>query len=240
MFYRRQQTWGGNLPWILTMVGLLGFLNGGKAQAVSIVVASHLPPGSGSTFDTGAGKTTQGEAAKSQTFTALADGFLDEIAFLVHKGTPTNVDLRVTLATEVNDLPSTSIASAFVSQVGLPTVAPPSNTTSFNAVASFASQQILLDAGTRYAIVFSSDTLDANYRLHGRSNGYSGGQLASSFNGGPFTASSSSDLFFQVTVTPVPEPGTWIIATLGCLGVACYGMRQRASFKGSVPGGRRR
>ena len=64
----------------------------------------------------------------------------------------------------------------------------------------------MLEAGVSYAVVFSSDTPEANYRIYGDRSGYSEGANLRFQNSGPYVDAAGSDLLFRVTANPIPEP----------------------------------
>jgi hypothetical protein len=78
----------------------------------------------------------------------------------------------------------------------------------------------VLTAGEEYAMILRSATPDANYRVYGTSQvSYAQGAGFRSQNSLAFDRNLSGDLFFQVTVEPVPEPAGITILACGMAGV---------------------
>lgn len=209
----------------------------------ALITASHtrLPSLTGY-FHTGAGMAVDGPAVfdnrEAQTFLATETGFADQVAFVAHQSARTTAPLRVDITAVVDGLPGASLAWAIVPIDAFPAgeVSPPD----LNVAADFSLSGLLLEAGTAYGIVFSSETSNANYRLYGtRADPYPDGSKFSSQNGSPFESSIlESDLFFEVTVTPVPEPASvWLAIAGGAVGCCSVGRlrRRRGPAGGSRP-----
>ncbi|MGD9127082.1 MAG: hypothetical protein PVH19_06855 [Planctomycetia bacterium] len=185
----------------------------GTVFAEPIVVASHtVPPKISGWFSSGAGIGTDDDIEydnrEAQTFTATADGWLKDVSFIASKITPTNVDLRVSVTLVVDGRPGKKIGTLLMDKDLFPNEDTfKSKLDKFNGVANFGPQQIPLKTGSQYAIVFSTDTVEANYRFYGDRSGYDGGTKMSAQNDRPYRLPErDSDFFFQVTVTSNPAP----------------------------------
>jgi len=193
------------------------------------VTASHSAPDAPSSFfNSGAGMALDGilfDNVEAQSFTAEQTGILSDIALTASRlDVNTTADLRIDVVTwnpsdEVGQvlatgfLPAEGFSTGFLSQLN------------FNTFINFSSTSIEIVQGLEYALVFSTDVPNANYRLYGDRLGYSGGSRFQSQNGSPFD-SGSGDLFFQARVVAIPEPGSGVCLVIGCFaGIA--GRRKR-------------
>lgn len=221
----------------LLMLASLCIANCSRARA-ELVTASHkkLPSTSGG-FVSGAGMAVDPPAPnpfdnrESQTFLALVSGSVSRVSFVAHAYSGTTAPLRVDITTVVGGQPAASLGHALVPVEEFP--GPFIDDSVLNINVDFSAASTMLNAGTLYSIVFSSEIPNANYGLYGvyesnlaAANRYTSGSRGFSQNGSPF-ASSASDLYFEVTVTPVPEPSTWMLASLGCM-LAVFYVRKRS------------
>jgi hypothetical protein len=221
------------IGWILFLLILerAGRLADVEAAVVTALHTRH-PSASGG-FHAGAGMAEQSplvfDNRQAQSFLATVSGLVQEVSFVAYQSTGTTAALRVDITSVVSGLPGASLAAASVPIAAFPeSVSVPD----LNVSADFSFTGLVLQAGTPYAIVFSSEVPNANYRLHGAtsshvptSDPYPSGSKFSSQNGSPFEASPiKSDLYFQVTVDPVPEPAAvW----LACCGLALLALNWR-------------
>lgn len=187
-----------------------------SVQATPVVTASHtLPTSATRWFSAGAGIGTDGtvfDNRVAQTFTVTTSGVLDTISFIATRSDGTTADLRVTLTNLIGGQPGISMASSLVEvnsfTEGFLSGRPDEFTTTLN----FSSDDILLETGSQYAIVLSTDTIEANYRIYGDYSGYLGGNKLSFQNSGPFESPPYEvDFFFEVTV--IPEPSSMFLVT---------------------------
>ncbi len=184
------------------------------------VVASHTQtsPFSG-TFNSGAGMAEDDgiiyDNRQAQSFITNASGTLSTISFIAAKSSfsPTTADLRVSLTTFASGQPGTTLASRLVSLSTFEDSI--ASYDEFSHAIDFSASAIMLEADTQYALVFSSDTANANYRLYGNSEGYLQGANYFSQNGSAFSVR-TGDLFFQVE-TGIPTPSTAALLALAGL-----------------------
>ena len=152
---------------------------------------------------------------------------LDTVSFIATRLSGTTADLRVSITNLTDGQPSPTIATTTldVNSFMEGSLIQPG---AFNSSATFRDMPVSLAAQSEYAIVFSTDTTEANYRLYGDRSGYPGGQQLRSQNATAFVPPSlSSDLFFEVSVDVVPEPSTFATAFCGLIGLLLYALRRR-------------
>jgi len=176
-------------------------------------VAEHtFPPNPINWFNIGAGIGTDDgivfDNRQAQTFVPTTSGYLKEIAFNVYRESNTDADLRVSITSTVGGQPQTTLESMVLpfSLVGtnyLDSSFLLSNTFSHRVAASGS---VLLNAGVSYALVFSSDRKEANYRIHGDQSGYDQGVALQFQNSGPYHEFVGADLVFRVSANPLPGP----------------------------------
>lgn len=192
-------------------ITLLIFASAASSQALaSTVTASHThSPDVTQHFSTGAGMATDGSVydnREAQTFTATTGGFLNTISFVAKKSTGTTADLRITLTELIDAQPGMSLASGLIDTDSFALKKPGNRDYNFTATINFYSENILLKAGQKYAILFSTDTTEANYRLHGDQSDYPGGYRLKFKYGGPYKPDfNGSDLYFEVTVNSISK-----------------------------------
>ena len=125
-----------------------------------------------------------------------------------------SADLRVSLTSFVAGQPATTLASQLVAANSFQDGSI-NNHDTFSHTIDFTNANLQLEANTQYALVFSSDTPDANYRIYGNSEGYLQGANYFSQNGSEFSLR-SGDLFFQVE-TGIPAPSSLALISLAAL-----------------------
>jgi len=85
------------------------------------------------------------------------------------------------------------------------------------ASADFESSGVVLNAGSSYAMTFSAERLeDSFFVLGGTLPDYEEGLIGGRLNDEPFRFQPITDLFFEITVDAVPEPGS-VAMTLATL-----------------------
>jgi len=183
-------------------------LIGSTSANADLITAQHAySDQTNGVFNGGAGMATDGpevfDNRQAQTFTANITGALEQISFTASRLSGTNADLRVSLMTLENNQPASVLATSLVDfnsfdEGFLSSPADFTHTINFDPFSS-----AVLNQGESYAIVFSTDSTEANYRIYGDDVGYSGGSSMFSQNGSPFTLR-SGDLYFQVGVVPAP------------------------------------
>lgn len=203
-------------------------------HAATSVTASHYvgSPMAGY-FNAGAGMGTDGivyDNREAQTFTATTGGVLDTISCVVRRMNKTTADLKITLTDVVSGQPGVSLATAFVNLQSVPIENWSWWDRHFTVNINFISQDVVLEAGKQYAIVLSTDTTEANYRVYGDYTGYSGGTRMSSQNSGSYMSEYPSDLYFEVTVNSIPEPSTVLLIAAG----AAFLKRRRTKLDGET------
>lgn len=203
-----------------SILAVIMMLSHGKA---AVLVAEHsLPTNASSMFSALAGIYSHGEIIEfrqAQTFVPTSSGTLYEISFNVHRGTSTNADLRVSVTSIANDQPSATLASFLIpfTQVGTSSLSLSLLMTGYFSHTIIATESLLLEAGMPYALVFSSDSAEANYSIYGDRSGYSSGSRLSYSNPGPFQEVSGSDLLFRISATTIPEPHTSLTTLVSTL-----------------------
>jgi len=183
-----------------------------ESAIAAVTVAEHtLPPAATSWFEVGAGILTNGGVAdnrQAQTFVPTTSGYLDGIEFNSYRTPGTGADLRVSVTSVLGGQPGTILESV---QLPVSLVSTTVLNYSFLLGGGFshhltASGSLLLDAGATYALVFSTDTGEANYRIYGDFSGYDQGDILQFHNSGPYQAVPGADLLFRVTVNQTINP----------------------------------
>ena len=155
----------------------------------------------------------------AQTFTAQTAGVVDKVAFRAANLFGYETDLRVSIASLDNGQIDQTLGSVLIDFSRVPESVP-SAASGLNIAADFLSQGIALEQGRQYAIVFSTDTGEANYTLYGSrragASAYENGLVVRSVEGGPFDpgTSPSEDLFFAATVVPEPGAGALLLLSM--------------------------
>lgn len=156
----------------------------------------------------------------AQTFITEVEGRLATASFVARRFSGTMGDIRVSIFTISDGQPTIEVASTQLEAIAFgedyrfrPT--------EYTSVADFTSQHVPLAPETEYAMVFSTNVVDARYQIQGyylssdSRSPYPNGSLLTSQNGSPFEPSATSaDLYFEVTVTPIPEPAAVLLTTL--------------------------
>lgn len=168
----------------------------------------------------------------AQTFLATSTGFLEDISFVVHRLIATGIpaDLRVSVTSVLGGQPGDLLESVLIPYELISTQSPvsvPSPTGTFTTTVS-TSGSVLLVAGETYALVFSTDTTEANYRLRGDEYLYPEGSLLRYQNFGSFQGGTNSDLLFRITATPIPEPQAMSVFSV-MLGLCVLRRRRKAN-----------
>ncbi len=183
-----------------------------RVLAAPVVTAEFAPPPSlRSGFSTGAGMAIDPPAPDpfhnrlAQTFEATVAGRPATASLIVIRPPSTNASLWVDIVTMSGGQVASVLASGSLTPVEV-SIGPDPEPFQFNATVSLAATGAL-SAGEEYAMVLRSATPDANYRVYGTSQvSYDQGDAFRSQNSSTFDRDLSGDLFFQVTVEPVPEP----------------------------------
>ncbi len=170
-----------------------------------------------------------GSRSLAQTFTAGLSGTLDTVEFRPYSrhGTaayPTTVSIWDT----INGLPSTQLGSIFYSD-GF--VYDPANTF---FVMNFLSENISINSGNQYAIVFNNDDPSYNNSMYvnwvgtGEYADYLGGELLENVGNGwaqiDFIGA-PADMVFSTHISGVPEPTSILLIVSGIAGLA--GLRRK-------------
>jgi hypothetical protein len=188
-------------------------------SASPVVTAEFAPPvGLNGWFNIGAGMAYDAPAPTpfdnrlAQTFVATTSGLPMTASLIADLPLSTFADLTIDIGRLEGGLAADIIATGTISPDKFGSGVNSSPMTFNGVVELLAIDEIT--AGETYAIFFRSSTTDANYRIYGTDgNRYGEGQAWRSQNNPMYTPMlSSSDLFFQVTVTPVPEPSACLLA----------------------------
>jgi hypothetical protein len=208
-------------------------LSAGSADAGFLVTASHrLPSPPETTFAAPiVGPSVLGAIPPRrylQSFTAVHGGDLTGVAVSAVTFGQDPAGLSVSVTRMANGQPSEVLATAPLSGLGIDGrfVDP----RQLNATADFRAQGVTLTADERYGLLFSTDRPNGNYQVLGGHRGgnvgpnpapnpdrYTEGALLLSVNGEPFQAPPFGDVFFEVNIEAIPEPGS---AMLGLLVIA--------------------
>jgi hypothetical protein len=192
-----------------TSIALLSSL----VDAAPIVTAEFAPPlGLSGGFNVGAGMGIDPPAPApfdnrlAQTFLATVTGQPSTVSLIVARPASTDAPLWVDIVT----MSGGHVASILASGSAPPSTFPTGfdvDPFQFNGTILLISTGTLV-AGQEYAMVLRSATPDANYRVFGTDEvRYEQGNALRSQNSPAFQPMLfGADLFFQVTVNPVPEP----------------------------------
>lgn len=190
-----------------------------SSSASPVVTAEFSPPmGLNGGFNIGAGMAYDAPAPTpfdnrlAQTFVATTSGLPATASLIADLPPSAFADLTIDIGRLEGGLAANIIATGTISPDKFGSGVNSSPMTFNGVVELLAIEQIT--EGETYAIFFRSSTPNANYRIYGTDgNRYGEGQAWRSQNNPMYTQmSSSSDIFFQVTVTPVPEPTTCFLA----------------------------
>lgn len=210
-------------------------------EAAVLVAAENLPPGPmrsgggsggvGGVFGNGDYPGVFFDSFIVQTFLAEESGFLASISLVVqnHSQSASGVPLVVSLVSILGEAvtPSESIgdimATAFVAyeDIERSSVAAPPYSREYNTVASYDAT-LLLTAGVKYGIrIGTPEGSGAHLRIWKPSNhDYADGERLENEIGG-IENRPDDDIFFKVTVAPVPEPRVLGLLAMGCA-AACF------------------
>jgi len=198
-----------------------------SAHAVS--TATHDMNGASNLFNIGAGVGTDGSIFDNrllQTFTSSTTGTVSSISLLISKIEPTTADLRVSIVGVSSGQPVSTLDTSLLRASSVGTSSLFSETEFSHQV--FFSDTITVSAGVKYGFLLSTDSTEANFRFYGSRNpGYAGGELWDFQNSGPYTQT-TGDLFFDVGVTPVPEPSSYSLligAVIAIFTIQCRSRR---------------
>lgn len=183
------------------------------------IVAQHIYTDDvNSTFNSGAGMSADGgdifDNRIAQSFTATTAGQIGAVRFVASAFGSTTADLRVSLVTMTQGQPASTLASLLVASETF-TSGFLSSPYEMTHSIDFTSMGISVEQGQRYALVFSTDATEANYRIYGDFEGYSDGAYLFSQNGNAYSQQ-SGDIYFQVETT-VPSPSSTMLLGLGTL-----------------------
>jgi hypothetical protein len=212
-------------------VGILATIIGAvEVRATEITAVNSAPPGLSNWFSIAAGivETPPNlfDSRVLQTFVAEKRGLPASVSFIgyVNTGIPgstltTTAPLLIELVTLNGNQIDTTIASGSLAAaefdeelVGSPHA--------FTHTATLMGD-VELVAGNEYGLLFRSATPNAFYRIYGRvEDVYLKGEALRADNVPTFeSVSIGSDFFFQVDVTPVPEPSAWILGAFALSGL---------------------
>lgn len=189
------------------------------------IIAQHIYTDDvDATFNSGAGMASDDgiiyDNRYAQSFLTVETGQVGAVSFVASVLAPTAADLRLSLMSFSLGQPGSVLGSVLV---GADTFATGflSFSYEFTHTVDFTSQDITLQSGLQYALVFSTDMPDANYRIYGDYEGYTGGATLFSQNGSPFSQR-PGDFYFRIAAVPAPAAGM----ILGFAALACFPRRR--------------
>lgn len=208
----------------------------------AITISEHPYPPDGSGFySVGAGTGSDSgviyDNRIAQTFLAATTGYIESLTFYAYRFgySSMDADLRVSVTEILGGQPGNVLVSAYVPfssiSIGSPLLEHLRDGSA--AIRIVFSATTLLESGVTYALVFSSDTPEANYRMIGHSglitaDNYLGGEQLRSQNGSLYIGNFGADLNFSVEAAPIPEhgvPGMFCAAA-----VAAMFLRKRSAL----------
>lgn len=179
-----------------------------------------------------------------QSFKAIHGGELAGVAVSAVTFGQDPAGLSVSVTRMANGQPSEVLATAPLS--GLWTDGRFVDPQQLNATADFRALGVTLTASERYGLLFSTDRRNGNYQVLGGHRGgnvgpnpalnldrYTDGALLLSVNGEPFQGPPFGDVFFEVTLETIPEPGSAMLGLLVVATLAALGRRSKE--EGSSP-----
>lgn len=173
---------------------------------------------------------------QAQTFTPTTSGFLHDVSFNAHRWIDTTADLRISITSVVGGQPADILDSALIPSHLFGTS---SLSSSFLRSGAFSHTVTLpgkfpLEAGVAYALVFSSDSVEAKYQIYGDHSGYADGANLRFMDSPLYEEMSGSDLLFRVTANPVPEPHMGLLG--GAFALLLIPRRTRAGQAAVISG----
>lgn len=206
----------------------------------AITIAENPYPADGNGFNSvGAGMGSDSgviyDNRVAQTFMATTSGYLESVTFYAYRfgGTGMDADLRVSVTEILGGQPGIVLESAYAPFSSISIDSPPMEHLRDGSAATNVvfSATTLLESGMTYALVFSSDTPVANYRMIGysptlTSDNYLGGERLRSQNASQYVGNFGADLNFRVQAAPVPEPRVLGLLAMGCA-TACLFRNRR-------------
>lgn len=206
----------------------------------AVTVAEYvLPQNANGFFNVGAGMGTDDgrvyDNRVAQTFVATTSGYLEDVFFNVSRFDQMGLDaeLRLSVTNVLGGQPGEILESTLLpyASVGTDSLSVGNFTNGTFTHKVTLSATVFLESGETYALVFSSDTTESNYRIHGYESGYAQGTLLKFQDFGEYE-DNLSDLLFRVAATPIPEPDVALLAIpLGLM--ACL-RRRRSSISNGV------
>lgn len=202
----------------------------GQVRATEIAAANSAPPGLSSWFFIAAGIVEAPpdliDSRVLQTFVAEKSGLPVSVSFIgyVNSGIPgstfTTAPLLIELVTLNANQISTTIASGSLAATEFDEELVGSPHAFTHTVTLSGGVELVADG--EYGVLFRSATPNAFYRIYGRQeDGYPNGAGLWGNNVPTFEpVSIGSDFFFQVDVTPVPEPTAGILGALALSGLS--------------------
>lgn len=155
----------------------------------------------------------------AQTFVAGTAGTLKSISVTAgaRNGAPVvdAIGLSVSMTTFTNGQPDVLLGSAPVQNLAVvPSGTPFPATDILQAVADFTSQDIQLEVGKTYAMVFSAAAFQDSFMILGNQLKYPTGEMGGNQPTGHFNFTPVADIFFDVKVEALPEPTTATLAAM--------------------------
>ncbi len=178
----------------------------------------------------------------AQTFVAGTAGTLQSISVTAgaRNGAPVvdAIGLSVSMTTFTNGQPGVLLGSAPVQNVAVvPSGTPFPATDVLQAVADFTPQNIQLEAGRTYAMVFSAEAYQDSFMILGNQLKYPTGEMGGNQPTGRFNFTPVADIFFDVKVEALPEPTTASLAAM--LAALLAGSKRKMAGKQACDSGPR-
>ncbi|MEA5614591.1 hypothetical protein [Nodularia spumigena] len=191
------------------------------------IIAQHrYTDGVNATFNSGAGMSADGgvvyDNRRGQSFIAAGTAQVGAVSFVASSLSQATADLRLSVMSFSQGQPTTVLGSKLISANTF-TSGFLSSPYEFTHTIDFTGLGITVQSDRQYALVFSTDSPDANYRIYGDYEGYADGASLYSQNGSPFSQQ-TGDFYFRIGAA-IPAPSAAVY--LGLAALAASARRRR-------------